>query len=67
MNEMFKYITTREWEVLDLIMAEKSNLEIGEILSIDIKTVEAHRRGVMKKLKAKNAVALTKKYFGFQK
>ncbi|MCF8166215.1 MAG: response regulator [Rhodoferax sp.] len=51
MNEKFKLLTLREIQVLDLIVAGRINKEIGVDLDISVKTVEAHRANIMKKLK----------------
>ncbi len=43
-------LTTRERDVLDLVMAGKQNKAIAAVLDISIKTVEAHRGKVMEKM-----------------
>jgi DNA-binding NarL/FixJ family response regulator len=43
-------LTAREREILQLIAEGYSNKEIGEILCISIKTVQAHRTNLMSKL-----------------
>ncbi len=43
-------LTTRERDVLDLVMAGKQNKAIAVALDISIKTVEAHRGKVMEKM-----------------
>ena len=55
-----KKLTKRELQVLKLIAEEKSNKEIAEILFISTRTVDAHRRNLLEKLKAKNTVSLVK-------
>lgn len=47
-------ITAREREVLELMAHGHSNQSIGERLSISVKTVEAHRARLFKKLGASN-------------
>jgi DNA-binding NarL/FixJ family response regulator len=47
-------ITAREREVLELMANGHSNQSIGEKLSISVKTVEAHRARLFKKLGASN-------------
>jgi FixJ family two-component response regulator len=44
------HLTTREREVLDLVVAGRLNREIAEALDISVKTVEAHRAHLMEKL-----------------
>lgn len=55
-----QYLSQREIVVLKLIVAEKSNVEIAKELFISIRTVDAHRRNLLHKIGAKNAVGLTK-------
>ncbi|MEQ8473246.1 MAG: response regulator transcription factor [Marinoscillum sp.] len=52
-------LSTREKEVLRLIMDEKSNQEIADTLFISIRTVEGHKRSMLTKTGCKNMVGLT--------
>jgi len=52
-------VTRREREVLKLIAEGFTNREIGEFLSISVKTVEKHRSNLMSKLDLHNVAALT--------
>lgn len=54
-------LTTREREVLEVIMQEKSIKQIAEILFISEKTVELHRSNLFTKLDVKNITGLVKK------
>ena len=54
-------LTTREREVLEVIMQEKSIKQIAEILCISEKTVELHRGNLFIKLDVKNITGLVKK------
>ncbi|MEO9966537.1 MAG: response regulator transcription factor [Reichenbachiella sp.] len=54
------FLTSRELDVLKLIVEEKSNYEIADELHISIRTVDAHRRNLLQKTGVKNAVGLTK-------
>ena len=54
-------LTAREKEILMLIAAGFSNKQAAGKLNISEKTVKDHRKHVMKKLKAKNAVDLVSK------
>ncbi|MEO9805939.1 MAG: response regulator transcription factor [Reichenbachiella sp.] len=54
------FLTSREKDVLKLIVEEKSNYEIADQLHISIRTVDAHRRNLLQKTGVKNAVGLTK-------
>lgn len=43
-------LTTREREILSLIAQGRANKEIAEQLAISVRTVEAHRATIMRKL-----------------
>jgi DNA-binding NarL/FixJ family response regulator len=53
-------LTKKETEVLRLIALELSNQEIAEKLNCGIRTVDTHKRNLMKKLEVKNIVGLVK-------
>jgi DNA-binding NarL/FixJ family response regulator len=53
-------LTDREREVLQLIVKEMTTREISAKLNISIRTVETHRKNILKKLGAKNTVGLIK-------
>ena len=53
-------LTDREQEILQLIWNGLKNREIGNRLKISVKTVEAHRANMMKKLRVSNAAQLLK-------
>jgi DNA-binding NarL/FixJ family response regulator len=52
--------TTRELDVLQLILDEKTTSEIAEKLKISPFTVEGHRKNLMQKTNSKNVVGLIK-------
>lgn len=54
-------ITKREKEILTLLLSGKGNKEIAETLEISKRTAEVHRFNLMKKLKVKNLMELSKK------
>ena len=56
--ERLAQLTQREREVLDLVVAGRTNREIGEALAISPKTVEAHRARVMEKLEVASLAEL---------
>lgn len=56
----WELLTDREIEVLKLIAAEKSNLEIASELFISVHTVSSHRKNMIKKLGVKNSAGLLK-------
>jgi DNA-binding NarL/FixJ family response regulator len=53
-------LTHREREVVQLIAEGKINKEIGEALSISVKTVETHRSAAMHKLKLRTTAELVR-------
>ena len=57
-------VSPREIEILQLICQELTMKEIGEKLFLSEQTVHTHRKNLMRKTKAKNAVGLVK--FAFQ-
>lgn len=53
-------LTPREQEILQLVWAGLTNRTIAEQLQISIKTAEAHRANMMKKLRVSNIAQLLK-------
>lgn len=53
-------LTERELEVLKLIALEHSNTEIADLLFISPKTVETHRKNLMRKIEVKNSLGVYK-------
>lgn len=53
-------LTDREQEIMSLIWNGMKNREIGDRLQISVKTVEAHRANMMKKLRVSNTAQLLK-------
>lgn len=58
-------LSTREREVLKLIVEGKSNREIADALFISVRTAESHRASLLRKLKQKNTASLVK--YGIEK
>jgi DNA-binding NarL/FixJ family response regulator len=56
-------LTAREQEILQLIWNGLKNREMGKQLRISVKTVEAHRANMMRKLRVTNAALLLKTGF----
>jgi DNA-binding NarL/FixJ family response regulator len=54
------HLTSREWEVLQLIAEGKANKETATELGIGIKTVEKHRQHLMEKLDIHDTAGLTR-------
>jgi DNA-binding NarL/FixJ family response regulator len=53
-------LTKREKEILRLIAQEHTNIQIADMLFISEHTVEAHRKNIFRKTKAKSIVGLVK-------
>jgi DNA-binding NarL/FixJ family response regulator len=51
--------TDREKEVLELLVAGRSNKEIGSVLGIEERTVKAHVAKLMRKVGVQNRIALS--------
>ena len=59
-------LTPREREVMDLVVAGKPNKRIAELLCVSEKTVEVHRKHVMKKMQAGTVVELVRLVLSFR-
>ena len=59
-------LTSREKEIINEILKEKSNSEIGEILQISKRTVETHRKNIMLKLNVKNSIGIAVKALKYE-
>jgi DNA-binding NarL/FixJ family response regulator len=59
-------LTLREREVLQLLLDESSNKQIGKSLNISTRTVETHRKNIMLKFEVKNNTGLIKKALSYQ-
>ncbi|MFH0894804.1 MAG: response regulator transcription factor, partial [Bacteroidota bacterium] len=55
-----KSLTKREYEVLEQLSIGSKAKHIAEILSIKVRTVDAHKQNLMRKLKLKNTIELIK-------
>ncbi len=53
-------LTTRQRDVLRLICAENSTVQIAAILQLSVNTVETHRKNLFRRLAVKNAAGLVK-------
>jgi DNA-binding NarL/FixJ family response regulator len=53
-------LTPREREVLQLIAEGQTTKEIASLLSVSVKTVETHRRNIMRKVNLHSVAELTK-------
>jgi DNA-binding CsgD family transcriptional regulator len=53
-------LSNREKEVLKLILEEYSSSKIAETIGLSIRTVETHRKHILKKTGAKSTIGLVK-------
>ena len=53
-------LTSREREIMDLLITGKANKEIAHILKISVKTVDFHRVNILTKMKADSILELIK-------
>ena len=51
-------LTTRQKEILSLVAQGCTNREIGQRLSISVRTVEVHRFNLMRRLRVRNVAQL---------
>lgn len=56
--DRIEFLTEREESILHLICKQHTSQEIGDMLFISDKTVEVHRRDLLKKTKSKNVAGL---------
>lgn len=62
-DDSIQQLTDRETEVLQLIIKELTSKEIAAQLFISERTVEVHRKNIMRKVKCSNTVGLIKYAF----
>ena len=53
-RERFSHLTSRERQIMELVVEGLSSREIANHLEVSSKTVEAHRARIMRKMEAKN-------------
>ncbi|MFM1874274.1 MAG: hypothetical protein RL266_11 [Bacteroidota bacterium] len=53
-------LSSREKEVLHFVAKEYTNQEIADCINISLRTVETHKRNLIKKLRVKNVVGLVR-------
>ena len=51
-------LTEREVEVVKLVCKEYTNGEIADMLCLSVRTVEGHRKSILKKIEAKNTAGM---------
>jgi DNA-binding CsgD family transcriptional regulator len=66
MNTLFEkqhLLTTREKEVLDLLLTNHSNREVAEKLFIDYETIRSHRKNIYRKLEVSTIMELAMTFY----
>lgn len=58
MKAQLSQLTSREYEVMELMLKGKLNKQVADELDIAIKTVEVHRSRILEKMNVKTALAL---------
>jgi DNA-binding CsgD family transcriptional regulator len=53
-------LTEREKGILKLVLDEKSSLEIASILNLSIRTIDTHRKNILRKTSSKSLISLLK-------
>lgn len=59
-SRLFPSLSSREKQIVQLIIDEHTTQEIADKLNISFNTVETHRRNIMDKLGAKNAAGIVR-------
>ena len=59
-SEPYNRLSPREREVLRLVVEGKSNIEVGQEIGVSAKTVDTHKRRLLKKLGLPNSTELVK-------
>ena len=63
MDKIDNSLSTREIEILGLILFEYTTVEIAEKLFLSTDTIKSHRKKMFKKLKARNVAGLVRRAF----
>jgi DNA-binding CsgD family transcriptional regulator len=61
-NRRLTLLSPREREVMDLVVAGRTNGETAQLLSVSVSSIEKHRARAMKKLLAKTLVDVIRMY-----
>lgn len=59
-TEIFKKLSSRETEILSLVIAGLTSKEIAVECMISFRTVEKHRENIMRRLEIRNVIDLIK-------
>jgi FixJ family two-component response regulator len=61
------HLTPRERQVMELLAVGKSSKEIATALALSVRTVEGHRRNVLRKMEVESAVQLARAIAGLRR
>lgn len=61
-NRRLTLLSPREREVMDFVVAGRTNSETAQLLEISVSSIEKHRARAMKKLQAKSLVDVIRMY-----
>ena len=61
------HLTPRERQVMELLAVGKSSKEIATALALSVRTVEGHRRNVLRKMNVESAVQLARAIAGIRR
>jgi DNA-binding CsgD family transcriptional regulator len=53
-------LTKREKEILTLIIQEKTSAEMAELFNLSIRTIETHRKNILRKTNSKTFIGIIK-------
>jgi DNA-binding CsgD family transcriptional regulator len=59
-HDNLQLLTKREEEILQYILAENTSAQIAQLTQLSIRTVETHRKHILKKTNSKTVIGLVK-------
>lgn len=66
LGSRFRLLSSRECEVLELVTQGLLSKQIADVLSLSVRTVEAHRANILRKTNARNTGELSRLYTSYQ-
>jgi FixJ family two-component response regulator len=66
-SDHIAHLTPREHQVMELLAVGKSSKEIATTLALSVRTVEGHRRNVLRKMNVESAVQLARAIAGIRR
>lgn len=65
-SHLLAHLTPREREIMDMLVAGKSNKNIADLLGVSIRTVETHRANIMDKMQVESLADLVRMALGLR-